>query len=50
MITKIIKILCFLPFAPFLAWFAYAKQKELGGSEYTYLQALKDCLEQIFQN
>jgi hypothetical protein len=47
MIAKILKIIFFLPFAPFLAWFAYSKQKELGGSDYPYWQAFKDVIEQI---
>ena len=44
---KIIKAVFFLPFAPFLAWFCYSKQKDLGGEPYPYFQALKDCIEQL---
>ena len=47
MIIRIIKIIFFLPFALFVAWFAYAKQKELGGEPYSYFEALKDYIEQI---
>jgi len=50
MIAKLLKIIICLPFAPFLAWFAVAKQKELGGAPYSYWEALKDCLEQIFSD